>query len=159
MVHTKEKSALVHVLLALVPYTRDNLLLVFSPNRFFNELEKSSHHTMSSLRTAYSRAKQDNTIAVEKGRVTLSIRARQIIQPYTAKKLASGGELMVIFDIPEDYADRRRKLRNILRSLGFKQVQQSVWSSENDHKRVLFDTILDLDLADYVQLYEASRID
>lgn len=159
MVRTKEKSALIHVLLALVPYTRDNLLLVFSPNRFFNELEKSSSHSASSLRTAYSRAKKDNIIAVEKSRITLSIKARQIVQPFVANKLSGGGQLMVIFDIPEVYANRRRQLRSILRSLGFKQIQQSVWSTSNDHRLVVFDTILDLDLADYVQLYEAARID
>ena len=65
---------------------------------------------------------------------------------------------MVIFDIPEDQANLRHALRSILKKLEFSQIQQSVWMSDKDHKQILSETIEDLDLGRYVQLYEAVRI-
>jgi len=65
---------------------------------------------------------------------------------------------MVIFDIPEDSADLRRKFRLLLIQLQFKQVQQSVWMSDKDYCAILADSIKDLGLQDWVQLYEAARI-
>lgn len=154
----KEKTALTYILLALVPYTRQNILLGFKPHQFFNELERISGYSTPTLRAAFNRAKLSNTFSIEKNHVTLSIQARQIVQPFIAEKLTSGGELMVIFDIPESLTGQRRKFRNILHYLEFQQVQQSVWSTDKDHRSVIFDSILDLDLGDYVQLYEAARI-
>jgi len=159
MVKRNQKSAITQILLALVPYTKQNLLLSFSPHRFFNELEKTSSYSAPSLRTAFSRGKKDGVFAINKDRVSLSLKARQVVQPYIAQQLSGGGQLMVIFDIPEDFSDRRRKLRLLLRQFGFKQIQQSVWMSNQDSREVLFDSILDLDIADWVQLYEAVRID
>jgi len=154
----REKSALTQILLALVPYTRQNLLLTFRPNLFFNELEKTSGQSASTLRVAFSRAKENKLFVIDNDRVSLSLKGRQITQPFIAKKLAGGGQLMVIFDIPEDSADLRRKFRLLLIQLQFKQVQQSVWMSDKDYCAILADSIKDLGLQDWVQLYEAARI-
>jgi DNA-binding transcriptional regulator PaaX len=154
----REKSALTQILLALVPYTRQNLLLTFKPNQFFNELEKTSNQSTSTLRVAFSRAKENKLFIIEDDRVSLSLKGRQIVQPFIAQKLAGGGQLMVIFDIPEDSAILRRKFRILLIQLRFKQVQQSVWMSDMDYRAILDDSINDLGLQDWVQLYEAARI-
>lgn len=153
-----EKSALTQILLALVPYTRQNLLLTFKPNQFFNELERTSNHSTSTLRVAFSRAKENKFITLENDQVSLSLKGRQIVQPFIAQKLTGNGQLMVIFDIPEDSADRRRKFRLLLRQLQFKQVQQSVWMSDKDHREIIVDSIKALGLQEWVQMYESSRI-
>jgi DNA-binding transcriptional regulator PaaX len=153
-----EKSALTHILLALVPYTKQNLLLTFKPNLFFNELEKTSNQSESTLRVAFSRAKENKLFVIDNGKVFLSLKGRQIIQPFIANKIAGNGQLMVIFDIPEDSANIRRKFRLLLIQLQFRQVQQSVWMSDKDHRSIIADSITDLGLQDWVQLYEAARI-
>ncbi len=154
----RDKSALTQVLLALVPYTRQNLMLVFKPNRFFDELENTSGYSIPTLRVAYSRAKDHRLVMVDGNKIALSLKGRQIIQPFVAEKLESGGQLMVIFDIPEDSAELRRKFRLLLRQLGFTQIQQSVWMSGFDHKQIIIDSIKDLGLDGWVQLYESARI-
>jgi len=152
------KSALIQILLAFVPYTKQNLLLSFKPNQFFNELEKTSDYSKATLRVAFNRAKDRRLVTINNDQVSLSLQGHQIIQPFIAKQLAGDGQLMVIFDIPEDYADRRRKFRLLLRQLQFKQVQQSVWMSDKDYRAILADSIKDLGLQDWVQLYESARI-
>lgn len=152
------KSALTQILLALVPYTRQNLLLSFKPNQFFNELEKISDQSLPTLRVAFSRAKENKLFTIDNDRVSLSLKGRQIVQPFIAQKLDGNGQLMVIFDIPEDSADLRRKFRLLLIQLQFEQVQQSVWMSNKDYRAILDDSIIDLGLQDWVQLYEAARI-
>lgn len=154
----RDKSALTQVLLALVPYTRQNLMLVFKPNRFFDELENTSGYSIPTLRVAYSRAKDHRLVMVDGNKIALSLKGRQIIQPFVAEKLESGGQLMVIFDIPEDSAELRRKFRLLLRQLGFTQIQQSVWMSGFNHKQIIIDSIKDLGLDGWVQLYESARI-
>lgn len=153
-----EKTAMMHVLLGFIPYTEENLMLTFKPNIFFNELEKTSKKSTKNLRQAFNRAVGKQLINIGKDRAFFSIRGRQLIQPFIAKKLKSGGKLMVSFDIPEDYSDLRRKLRFLLRELKFKPVQQSVWISDMDHRKILLDSIKDLKMQDWVQLYEAARI-
>lgn len=151
-------SATLHVLLALVPYTRQNLTLTFHPNQFFNDLEKLSHKPVNGLRTAYDRAIKRGLIHIDNNSVSLSLPARQVVQPYIAQILSSGGQLMVIFDIPEELAPLRQQLRNILKKLQFVQIQQSVWMTKMDHRSIVIETIDDLDLRPYVQLYEAARL-
>lgn len=156
---SKQESVLASVLLALIPYTRENMMLTFSPNRFFNELEKVSGHSEPALRVAFNRAQRNKVFSIDrKNRVMLSVKARQIVQPFVAEQLVGNAELMVIFDIPEEYAGKRRQFRTVLKLLEFDQIQQSVWCTTYDHRSVIFDTIVDLELGDYVQLYEAARI-
>lgn len=154
----REKSALTQILLALVPYTEQNLMLTFKPNRFFDELERTSGFSTPTLRVAFSRARNNKLFEIDNERVVFSLKGRQIIQPFIAKKLGGGGQLMVIFDIPEDSAGLRRKFRSLLIELQFKQIQQSVWMTDKDYREFLADSINDLGLDDWVQLYEAARI-
>lgn len=153
----RAQSALHFVLLALIPYTRPNTLLAFKPNQFFNELEKISNKSPASLRAAYRRAKQNGLLVERNDRIEFSLKAQQHVQPYIAEQI-KGGQLMIIFDIPETHAAKRQSLRYLLRTLKFTQVQRSVWISLYDHKALLAETIRAEGLEDYVMLYEASRI-
>lgn len=65
---------------------------------------------------------------------------------------------MVIFDIPEYSALLRRRLRRLLKVLRFIQVQKSVWITEYDHRDVLGQAVKEMDLADYVEIYECAKL-
>lgn len=157
---TRHKSALVYVLTALIPYTRPNLLLAFRPNQFFNELDRLSPYSETELRAAYSQAKHRKLVSYrgDDKPITLSLKARQAVAPFVATTLTNGGRLMVIFDIPEDFAAKRRRFRYLLRQLGFEHIQQSVWISDKDYRALLEETIDESGLHGWVQLYEAARI-
>jgi len=117
-----------------------------------------SDYSATSFRTAYGRAVKRGLIKFDGNKMKLSLEARQTIQPFIARNL-QGGKLMVIFDIPEDRARLRQKLRYILKQLEFNQVQQSVWMTDRDYKSIITETIEALNLTDYVQLYEVVRLD
>lgn len=151
-------SATIHILLGLIPYTEENILLAFKPNVFFNELEKSSGYSFTTLKNTYRRARK-NLIAIDGEKVSLSLKARQTIYPYIAQKLPDQGKLMVIFDIPERLSRRRCKFRYLLRTLKYEQIQKSVWMSSNDSREIIIDSIKELRLGKYVQIYESARLD
>jgi len=154
----RKNSATVQVLLALVPYTRQNLMLTFRPTQFFDEMEKTSKYSAATLNVAFQRAKRQKLITVKQNTMSFSLSARQTVQPFIAQQLQGGGKLMVIFDIPEDSAHIRRELRFVLIQLGFKQIQRSVWMSDRDHRQLLKETIEVLDAGEWVRLYEAARV-
>lgn len=151
------RSALTHILLALIPYSRRNLLLSFKPHQFFNELERSTGYSQAALRVAYNRGKQRGLIK-KSNNSGLTVDGIKKIQPFTATHLKNNARLMVIFDIPEDRAADRQKFRSFLKNLDFKQVQKSVWATEMDHRETLIDTITDLRLGRFVEFYECARL-
>lgn len=158
MILNKDKTILQNLLLALLPYTKQNLQLVFMPNKFFNELEKSSGLSKTRLRESYNRAIRDKIIIRTEYAMSLSLRGKQVIQPFVAEIIKNNAKLMVIFDVPEDFAGRRQRFRNILKHLNFQQIQLSVWMSDMDHRQILFESIEDIEIQQWVQLYEASEI-
>lgn len=153
----RKTSATTYLLMALLPYTEPNMKLAFKPNQFFNDLDKLTDHSKSHLQTAFNRAVKKGWIKLDNDEVKLSLEARQSVEPFVARKL-SGAKLMVIFDIPEDYAALRQKFRLILKQLEFVQIQQSVWMTDRDYRKIIIETINKLDLGDYVELYEAIKI-
>jgi DNA-binding transcriptional regulator PaaX len=154
----KKMSTKKFLLLAIVPYSQPGLMLAYKPSLFFNELERLSGTSSATFRVAFSRAKQSGLITQNNNNISLSLRARQIVQPFVAQKLPRG-VLVVMFDIPEDLANKRQQLRLLLKELRFKQIQKSVWSSDMDYREIMIDTIDGLSIQDYVMLYEAARID
>jgi FPC/CPF motif-containing protein YcgG len=152
-----KQSAAILILKALVPYTSQNLNLAYNPTRFFDELEGSSDFSRRTLIQSFARAKKKQLIGGDTAPI-LTSKGRQTVQPFIARQLRDGGELMVIFDIPEDSGSQRRQFRALLRYLGFSQIQRSVWISPNDHTHVVREAIEELGIGDWVQIYEASRI-
>lgn len=155
----KHKSVTTELLLALVPYTRQNLMLTYSPNRFFNELDRIGMYSGDSYKQAYYRAKKNKLITVDEGRVSLSNRAKRTILPYTASKLLGNVRLMVIFDIPEEHSHIRRQFRSVLRDLQFDQIQQSVWMTDKDYTKELQEIISDLGARDWIKMFESAPIE
>lgn len=153
-----QQSALTAVLNALVPYSRDNLLLSFKPNKFFNELEKNSKYKQSTLKNAYWRAGQRGFIKFENKNPSLTDAGREKINDYEPKYLGRNASLVLIFDIPEEKRKARQQLRELIKSWDFVQIQKSVWASDKDYRELLIDVVSELRLAGCVEIYEGVRL-
>ena len=154
----RRQSALLFVIKGLIPYTRENMMLAFKPNLFFNELEKISRYKKVSLENAFREAQRQKLIEREANVVRLTQLGEKIIRPYTAQQLSNEAKLMVIFDIPEDMAQVRARFRRILQSWQFKQIQKSVLVTSYDHSQSVKELIIELDVGSYVKLYECVTI-
>lgn len=154
------KSALTYVLLALIPYSRENAKLVFAPNKFFYDLAQISKKKENTLRSAYQRAEIRGFIEQDKISKSpkLTMHGYRELVPFVSKKLDKKGSLMVIFDIPENLSSSRRRLRVLLKTWGFEQIQRSVWVTSFDYVRSLKEVIEELELTPYVELYECARL-
>lgn len=154
-------SALRYTLSALVPYSKANLELAFSPNRFFNEIEKIDRapYSRATIVKAYYEAKRRGLIQLrDDGSPELSEKALRGIAPFKPRKL-KGASAMVIFDIPEAESRKRQWFRLLLRELKFTQIQKSVWTSEYDCFEILSAGILEQRLEKYVRIFEARPVE
>lgn len=154
----RERSALVYVLIALIPYSKPNLLLAYKPGLFFRELEKVSKYKESTLRAAYSRAYQQKLIERNDNLAQLTTKGRLKIAGFVAEKLEGNAQLMIIFDIPEDQSSKRQKLRKIFKEWQIVQIQKSVWVTGKDYREELKNLVAEMDLYGYVELYECARL-
>lgn len=158
----REKSALVYVLIALIPYSKPNLLLSFKPSLFFRELEKISRYKQKTLREAYYRAQQQGLIERRAQQAEdialLTAKGRRKVAGFVAQELQGNAKLMIIFDVPEDESDKRRRFRSILKQWQIKQVQKSVWATDKDYREELIELIKELELSGCVELYECARL-
>lgn len=154
----KKYTTIEYILLGLVPYTMPNLKLSFMPARFFHELELISNSNRKTLYSTFSRAQKQGLVERVNGVPVLTDKGFERIRPYQTKKLTKKALLMIIFDIPEQNKEKRRKLRNYLKYLGFKQVQKSVWVSDMDYQLTLRETVNELGLNDYVRIFEAAEL-
>lgn len=149
-----------YILEGLVPYTKANLLLAFKPSLFFNELEKKAGRKKRSLESAYYRLIKKGLIEVDENRMPrLTEKGRKKTKIYEPTRLKFGAQLMVIFDIPENERSKRRRLRIVLRELSFRQIQQSVWETEYDHREYLRSEIAEMNLQEYVRVYEVAPVE
>ncbi len=143
----------------LLPFSRENLLLSYKPGLFFHELSKISGHREQTLRTAFSRAKQSGLIEVgDDALLRLTAKGRFKAAPFNSEKLTHKGKLLVIFDIPVSRGSTRRDFRQLLKNLGFKQVQQSVWVTDFDRRAIVIEAITEYNLDGFVEFYEAARL-
>lgn len=148
------------VLEALLPYTKANLLLSFKPSLFFHELERKSGRKKRTLETAYYRLIRKGLIELDdNGTPHLTEKGRRKAKLYQPQRLGFGAHLIVIFDIPEEERRKRRHLRLLLQELSFRKVQQSVWETEYDYREYLRSEIAEMNLQEYVRVYEAAQIE
>lgn len=152
------KTTLEYVLWSLLPYSQMNLKLAFKPHLFFNDLEKISRRRKQSIRNVYYKAIKSGLIEYGSDKMPrLTEKGRSKLQRYQPKKLA-GGQLMVVFDIPEKQRTKRQRLRTVLREFKFQQIQKSVWVSQYDCEQYLRMEIQQSRLEEYAVIYEARRL-
>ena len=153
----RKHSALVFILKGLMPYSRENLMLSYKPNQFFNELEKQSGYSRKALDEAIRRAKHKGLIIKTNGELRLTKLGQRQARPYVATRLKDA-KLMVIFDVPNQESAKRRQLRLLLRQWNFKMVQRSVWITDFDHRKSVEEAVKELELGGCVRVYECSLI-
>jgi DNA-binding MarR family transcriptional regulator len=154
----RKKSALLFVLKGLIPYSQENVMLAFKPNRFFNDLEAMSNYTKPTLERALREAERQNLIKHEARLIKLTDEGQRLIRPFVAQHLPNQAQLMIIFDIPETMAVARAQLRRVLRSWHFHQIQKSVWVTPYDHRQSLKELVAELELVPYIQIYECAPV-
>ncbi|MEX0881478.1 MAG: hypothetical protein WDZ34_01180 [Candidatus Saccharimonadales bacterium] len=154
----REKSALIFILKGLIPYSKENVMLAFKPNQFFNELEKISRYKRRTLELAMREAERKKLIERNTKIVRLTEKGKSRVRPFVAEHLPNNGRLMVIFDIPEEIKVARARFRRALRAWQFEKVQQSVWVTSYDHRRSVNELVAEMGLEEFVQLYECAAI-
>jgi len=68
-----------------------------------------------------------------------------------------GKSIIVIFDIPEKEKRKREWLRAVLKNLGFKMVQKSVWLGKNKIPQEFLGDLAKLNLIDFVEIFEITK--
>lgn len=154
----KSKSALFFILKSLIPYSRENMMLSFKPAHFFNELERTSTHKRRTLENALTEAQRRNLVHREANLIKLTETGIKTVKPFIAKRLPSSVKFMVIFDIPEEKAVARARLRRILREWNFEKVQQSVWVTSYNHIVSVKELVAELEIEPYVVLFECTEL-
>ncbi|OGL29293.1 CRISPR-associated endonuclease Cas2 [Candidatus Saccharibacteria bacterium RIFCSPHIGHO2_02_FULL_47_12] len=148
-----------YVLKALVPYSKANMQLSFSPNKFFNDLERLDRINERTLRSAFYRAQRKGLIKIDsEGIPRLTPKGLTATKTYKPTKLGKNAYILLIFDIPESERRKRDHLRALLRELSFKKIQQSVWACRYDHREYLAAEIKEYGLENYVIVYEAAYL-
>ena len=151
----RKGEALRYVLEAIVPLTEANLKFTFQPSAFFRELDRKGRITAETARTTYYRAKNQGLIIVRGSEVALSRTAIRMLGIIPVETLNPGEYVLVSFDVPEEYAFKRRQLRSLLKELKFVQQQKSVWVSRLDYGDMIWELVRDLGLHEYVRIYRA----
>ncbi|MEK7549297.1 MAG: CRISPR-associated endonuclease Cas2 [Patescibacteria group bacterium] len=72
---------------------------------------------------------------------------------------ASPGEkfVIIIFDIPENERKKRNWLREVLKNLGFKFIQKSVWLGKIKIPKEFVEDLRKLNLIEFVEIFEVSK--
>ncbi len=148
------------ILKSFIPYSKENLMLTYKPNSFFNYLDKLERETGASRNTLHvtiSRAKRAGLLRVDKqGQLVTTWRGKLKLKLRPQGKLRHN--LIIIFDIPENQRHNRDTLRSYLRSTYCEQVQKSVWKTKFDIHDELLEVINDLDISPYVTVFVADEV-
>lgn len=73
-------------------------------------------------------------------------------------KRKDGRMIMLIFDVPEKYRKSRHLLRSILKSLGYKMFQQSVWITPYDVSEKTEELLQEYNLDEFVKIFIIEKI-
>ena len=78
---------------------------------------------------------------------------------HSRQKLDGQKNLIVSFDIPEEFKSGRNWLRQELFGLGFTMLQKSVWWGPGPLPKGFIEAIEELDLLKYIKFFEANEFD
>ena len=157
----RNSGVLKAVLKAFIPYSRENLMLAYKPNKFFNyldELQRQTGANKNTLRVTINRAKQAGLIKIDpitsqpqttwRGKIKAAVRPKKTTKHY----------LVIVFDIPERMRKERNLLRDYLKGTYAEPVQKSVWKTQYDIHEELNKVIADLKIEQHVTQFMAEEI-
>ena len=92
----------------------------------------------------------------KKGRNKLtSYRGRFPNRQYTEEE--SGNLKIIAFDIPENLRGKRAWLRSVLRNMGFRMVQQSMWAGKRGIPKQFLEDLRTLKIVQYVDIFTVTK--
>lgn len=99
-------------------------------------------------------------VITPRGKLKLSelvMRQAQRLPPIQYKRTKRKNPLIVAFDIPERDSRKRNWLREVLKYLGLKMIQKSVWVGTSELPQVFLDDLRRLNLVDCVEIFEVGK--
>ena len=147
----RRKGYLQDALLSAVAVSGVLLVGAMAPNvlQLIGKFSGSKYRFNNQIKSVASRLAQKGLVRFEdrggKKHLELTSEGRRVLQMEQEKNALStrmkkrwdGRWRMVVFDIPEKYRKTRDKLRLTLRTLGFVQLQGSVWVFPHDCEEVV----------------------
>ena len=82
---------------------------------------------------------------------------RPIVKPNSYPKIKSPSSIIISFDIPEKEAYKRVWLRNVLRSLDYAILHESVWIGNNVIPIECMDEIRRMEMTKYVHIFSVLK--
>ena len=131
-------------------YRREKSRKQFSD--FIRWLKKKNYIKIENL-------KGKETIILTKNGIDKAIKARFKVEEKKFQKRRDGKWIMIIFDIPQKYNKSRNLLRSILKNLGYKIFQQSVWVTPYDVSDKTEELLQFYDLDEFVRIFLIENID
>ncbi len=102
--------------------------------------------------------KGNNAIMLTKKGIDKAIRARFKLEKKNDKKRKDGKWIMIIFDIPQSRRKSRNLLRSILKNLGYKMFQHSVWITPYDVSEKTEELLQWYSLDSYIRLFLIEKL-
>jgi|SRR3989338_7269890 len=87
-----------------------------------------------------------------------ALRSRFKTEQVNFKKRGDGKWIMIIFDIPQKHNKSRSLLRSILKNLGYKMFQQSVWVTPYDVSKKTEELLQFYSLETYVRIFLIEKM-
>lgn len=82
---------------------------------------------------------------------------REEFIPANYKKEIGNRYIIVIFDIPEVQRKRRAWIRSVLKNLGLKMAQKSVWVGKAKIPKDFIDDLFEWELDEFVEIFEITK--
>ncbi len=93
-----------------------------------------------------------------KGKILLLKNKNKKMLPATSYQKESSDKFTIIaFDVPEIEKKKREWLRAVIKNLGFKMIQKSVWIGKIKMPKEFLDDLLKLRLVNFVEIFEISK--
>ena len=103
--------------------------------------------------------KGKEAVILTKNGIDKAIKARFKVEEKNFQKRKDGKWIMIIFDIPQKYDKSRNLLRSVLKNLGYKIFQQSVWVTPYDVSDKTEELLQFYDLDEFVRIFLIEKID
>lgn len=89
--------------------------------------------------------------------MALKEKSKKLLPAVAYQKEKSDKLIIIAFDVPETERKKREWLRAVIKNLGFKMVQRSVWIGKIKIPKEFMNDLLKLRLVEFVEIFEISK--
>lgn len=120
-------------------------------NRLLYKLKKGNYITVKTLHNKY-------VLSLTKEGIDRAVKAKFKNEKNMHPKRKDGKWIMVIFDVPQKRESKRFLLRNVLKNLGYKVFQKSVWVTPYDVSEKTEEQFKFYNLTHYTRMFLIEEI-